>query len=136
MQSLHNKYGPILRIGPRELSINDPEELSSIYGATGPSGKTLRGPFYAFTKETTECQAYNLQSTPTMADHAVRRKNWDAGFSAKALRGYEECVIRNVNLTISQINKFGKEGKEKLDVGRWCSWFGESREWKWREKKK
>lgn len=45
MQKLHEKYGDIVRIGPRELSVNDPEALSAIYGATGPSSRALRGPF-------------------------------------------------------------------------------------------
>lgn len=32
IENLHRKYGPIVRIGPNEVDINDPKELPTIYG--------------------------------------------------------------------------------------------------------
>jgi hypothetical protein len=29
---LHNKYGPVVRIGPWHVSVSDPKEISTIYG--------------------------------------------------------------------------------------------------------
>ena len=63
-QKLHQKYGDVIRIGPRELSVNDPAALSTIYGGTGVAMKATRGPFYDFTVESTKNRARNLQSTP------------------------------------------------------------------------
>lgn len=52
-----------------------------------------------------------------MADHAARRRVWDAAFSLKALKGYEENVLANVELTIEQLAAHGKRGN--VDVGQW-----------------
>jgi cytochrome P450 len=122
-QKLHEKYGDVIRIGPRELSVNDPAALTTIYGGTGVSMKATRGPFYDFTVESTKARSRNLQSTPTMSDHAARRKVWDAAFSIKAVKGYEENIIKNTNLLISQIDKAGSDGSS-VDLGQWCSWYG------------
>ena len=58
-----------------------------------------------------------------MSDHAARRKVWDAAFSIKAVKGYEDNIIKNTNLLISQIDKQANEGKS-VDIGQWCSWYG------------
>ncbi|PWN86534.1 cytochrome P450 [Acaromyces ingoldii] len=121
-QRYHRKYGDVIRTGPRELSVCDPAALSAIYGATGAAARCTRGPWYDFTVESTRVGARNLQSTPTMSDHASRRKVWDAAFSMKAIKGYEENILDNVNLTMSQISK--REAEGPVDLGRWCSWFG------------
>lgn len=122
-QKLHAKYGDVIRIGPRELSVNDPAALSTIYGGNALAQKCTRGPWYSFTVESTKGRARNLQSTPTMSDHAARRKVWDAAFSMKAIKGYEDNIIKNANLMIEQIAKESESGKA-VNVGQWCSWYG------------
>lgn len=121
-QKLHEKYGDVIRVGPRELSVVDPAALSTIYGGNALAMKCIRGPWYDFTVESTKMRARNLQSTPTMSDHAARRKVWDAAFSIKAIKGYEENIIKNTNLLIEQMSKEGAKGS--VDVGKWCSWYG------------
>lgn len=49
----HQKYGDVVRLGPREISVADPRALPVIYGATGASARCTRGPWYAFTVEST-----------------------------------------------------------------------------------
>lgn len=41
VHELHQRYGTVVRIGPRWVSINDEKLLSLVYGAT-----TVRGPLY------------------------------------------------------------------------------------------
>jgi hypothetical protein len=50
VQELHQRYGPVVRIGPRWVSINDEKLLSLVYGAT-----TVRGPLYE--GESTICES-------------------------------------------------------------------------------
>lgn len=46
MQELHKEYGDVVRFGPREISVNNPDDIASIYGAMGLMGKKgTRGPF-------------------------------------------------------------------------------------------
>lgn len=40
--SLHRKYGKVVRIGPRLLSVSDPNEINSIYGITTKFHKVNR----------------------------------------------------------------------------------------------
>jgi hypothetical protein len=46
MQTLHQKFGDEVRVGPREISCVDPAALMTIYGPSGPSAKATRGPWY------------------------------------------------------------------------------------------
>ena len=41
MLRLHAKYGPIVRISPFEVAINDPEAIKVIYGHTSGFTKVL-----------------------------------------------------------------------------------------------
>jgi cytochrome P450 len=121
-QRLHRQYGDVMRIGPREVSVIDPEAIQTIYGASGPGARCTRGPWYDFTVESTKMRSRNLQSLRTMPEHHARRKVWDAGFSMKAIKGYEANIIQNVNLTIEQMSKREKDGP--VDIAQWCTWFG------------
>jgi hypothetical protein len=50
VHEVHQRYGPVVRIGPRWVSINDEKLLSLVYGAT-----TVRGPLYE--GESTICES-------------------------------------------------------------------------------
>lgn len=58
----------------------------------------------------------------TMAEHSRLRRNWDSSFSVRALRGYEECLSRNVELAIAQVSNFGKDQKS-VAIDEIVSWF-------------
>lgn len=57
-----------------------------------------------------------------MAEHSRLRKNWDSGFAVRALRSYEECLRKNVELAISRISKLGKD-HSTVAVDEIVSWF-------------
>ena len=75
VQRLHQKYGDVVRVGPRELSINDPESLHDIHSSTSLCTK---GPWY-----NVDYPAYSLQETRIAALHTERRKAWDTAFMSK-----------------------------------------------------
>ena len=58
-----------------------------------------------------------------MIEHANKRRNWDSAFSVSALKGYEECLARNVEMAISQVSKLGKD-QNPVAVNEVISWFG------------
>lgn len=68
IKSLHEKYGPIVRVGPNEVVIDDPEQLSAIYGVRS----TLPKPPYAALLENYGFP--NAFSSITREDHRNRRK--------------------------------------------------------------
>jgi len=53
-------------------------------------------------------RANSVLTVETLSAHSILRKNWDSGFSVRALKGYEESLTRNVEVAISQVSKIGK----------------------------
>ncbi|GJC83080.1 cytochrome P450 monooxygenase FCK2 [Colletotrichum liriopes] len=96
VQDLHRKYGDIVRIGPSELSINNPKAVALIHSNRSPCTK---GPWYGVLHP-----MYSLQLVRDKQEHARRRKAWDRGFGSKALKDYELRVADYTNQLLSQIN--------------------------------
>lgn len=83
-QSLHEQYGPIVRIGPNTLSIISPSAVPLVHGTGSVCTKPA---FYDFGKPMVSLQAYRAKK-----DHDARRKVWSAAFTGEALKGYEKRV--------------------------------------------
>lgn len=75
VQALHRKYGDIVRVGPTELSIADPNAFNAIHSATS---QCERGPWYNILNPTV-----SLQMVRDRKEHGRRRKAWDRAFSTK-----------------------------------------------------
>lgn len=116
MQQLHREYGDVVRIGPRELSINIVGALSAIY-ATG----LQKGPWYECLAITRK-EARSLHTLKTMKAHNERRKQWDGAFKISALRGYEKNVQQNVDKAIEALLERA-DGKAEQDMGHWLDWL-------------
>ncbi|KAF6839318.1 cytochrome p450 [Colletotrichum musicola] len=95
VQDLHGKYGDIVRIGPTELSINNPKAIMPIHANRSPCTK---GPWYGVLHP-----MYSLQLVRDKQEHSHRRKAWDRGFSSKALRDYEYRVANYTDQLLAQI---------------------------------
>jgi hypothetical protein len=92
VQKLHAQYGDYVRLGewhsqprpktinsrnlgPRELSIADPEAVLAIYGSQSP---VTKGPWYTLLEPRVP-----LFMARDKQEHARRRKVWDQGFTTK-----------------------------------------------------
>ncbi|WQF89198.1 Putative cytochrome P450 [Colletotrichum destructivum] len=115
VQELHKQYGDIVRIGPTELSINNPKAVPAIHSARSPARK---GPWYSVLIN----PMLALNVIRDKHEHTVRRKTWEKGFSSKgivsafsflesldfltfepALKDYEYRVANYANQLLSQI---------------------------------
>ncbi|CCF34289.1 benzoate 4-monooxygenase cytochrome P450 [Colletotrichum higginsianum] len=96
VQELHKQYGDIVRIGPTELSINNPKAIPAIHSARSPSRK---GPWYSVLVN----PMLALNVIRDKHEHTVRRKTWEKGFGSKALKDYEYRVANYANQLLSQI---------------------------------
>lgn len=120
IQKMHQQSGDYVRIGPRQISIADPDALKVIYGPTGPSTKATRGPWYEAQSMTPN--VYSLQTQPKISDHNVRRRDWDPAFSIKALESYQPNILRNSELLMQQVERLSSKGL--VDVKEGMLWFG------------
>ncbi|QYT04924.1 Cytochrome P450 CYP11/CYP12/CYP24/CYP27 subfamily [Trichoderma simmonsii] len=82
IRSLHKKYGDIVRVGPRELSINRPSAISVIYE---PPTRTTRSPWYA--QVSNDVTKISLNSTRVLKVHKLRKKVWERGLSFRGMNG-------------------------------------------------
>ncbi|KAL3419930.1 hypothetical protein PVAG01_08429 [Phlyctema vagabunda] len=89
LSELHDRHGPILRIGPNTLSFSHPDAIAPIYQA-GRAMKKSR--FYdAFTAITP-----NIFGTQDEDFHAMRRRQLIPAFSMASVMRMEEHLDRNI----------------------------------------
>lgn len=120
IRELHEKYGSVVRIGPREVSCANPAAIPLVYGPTGPSSTFIRGPWY--TAQSTMPDIHSLQNEPTLPEHSRRRRDWDPAFSIKALAGYKSNIQRNAETLLDQVARLSRDGL--VDIRECMMWFG------------
>ncbi|KAJ7097746.1 cytochrome P450 [Mycena belliarum] len=124
VQRLHDAYGPVVRIGPNELSISDVSLLPNILGANGmPKGPLWDGRRISGQKGPAARAAArgNLINSRDLTLHAAARKAWTRAFSPAAIRGYEPILIRRVAQLAEALAGKGEGGV--VDLSRWLSFF-------------
>ena len=112
LDDLHRQYGPIVRTGPSDLSIVDPQAVRLIYGQQSPCTKNA---FYDMSYP-----AQSLLSFREKPLHDRRRRVWSTGFSDKALRGYERRIQVYRQKLFDQL--MACEG-EPVNVIKWFNFF-------------
>ncbi|KAK4155412.1 cytochrome P450 [Chaetomidium leptoderma] len=99
MTKLHEKYGPVVRTGPSNLSVNLAEAVQVVLG---PKSKCSKSPWYD-----SSLPLVNLHTARDLKVHELRRKDFNKAFSPAALVDYEERVTPLSNLFCDQIASFG-----------------------------
>jgi cytochrome P450 len=118
-QQLHDHYGPVVRIGPNEVSICDAPMLQPVFG-----GKPWqKGTAYSFTASggasTSETA---LSSIRDHDEHKARRRIWDRAFSIAALKNYQPGITLRVNQLLDQFDRIAKSG-EVVDLQEWIHYL-------------
>ncbi|KAJ7685747.1 cytochrome P450 [Mycena polygramma] len=117
IKHLHDKYGPIVRVGPNELSIIDTSHLPFILGAKGmPRGPMWDGRSVSGYKAPEERGLVNRD----LKLHAEARKAWNTPFTPAAIKGYEPLLIRRVTQLMEALRA---EKNDAIDISRWFSFF-------------
>ncbi|KAJ5814942.1 hypothetical protein N7474_006719 [Penicillium riverlandense] len=109
---LHKQYGPIVRTGPSNLSLNVPEAVQLIYGAESTCGKTA---WYE-----TSLPLMNLHTVRDKKVHDLRRKVWARAFSPKALNEYDGRIAEYSELFCRQIADLKGQ---PFDATRWFKFY-------------
>ncbi|KAJ7589046.1 cytochrome P450 [Mycena floridula] len=110
----HDRYGPVVRTGPNEISVVDLEAMVSILGAGG----LPKGQYYDARKDP------NAPSNLIVLQgegHANRRRLWNRGMSTESLKEYEAIIAeRAYQLLEHLINDFSDQ---VVDLAAWISYF-------------
>ncbi|KAF7330444.1 Cytochrome P450 [Mycena venus] len=129
MKRAHDKYGPVIRTGPNEVSVADVDAVGSVYGSGGlPKGQcmirlqrlqTCVFKFYL--------QSMRLEKIPELLPillamqgeaHANRRRLWNRGMSTESLKEYEEVIAKRATQLLDCIADMGT-----IDFSAWISYF-------------
>ncbi|KAF3387658.1 Cytochrome P450 monooxygenase mpaDE [Penicillium rolfsii] len=117
---LHRQYGPLVRIGPRHVSIADPLAIPAIYGLN--KGFTKTG-FYPI-----QCISWNkkpqmnLFSTRDEQFHRNQKRPVANAYSMTSLLEVEPAVDSCTEVLISRLQDFAAKG-QPVDLGTWLHYY-------------
>ncbi|KAL2061155.1 hypothetical protein VTL71DRAFT_7428 [Oculimacula yallundae] len=105
IRDMHEKYGPIIRINPWELHINDPEYYNEIYA--GGSNKVDKWPYH--------CNQFGVPdaalSTVSHDLHRLRRAPMNRLFSKASINNLEPLIQSTIDGLTTRLRDF-EESKE------------------------
>jgi hypothetical protein len=115
---LHERYGPVIRIGPNEVSVADTSALSAIFGAKS----WQKGKGYSFTASGGAATSETaLSAIREHKEHTTRRKIWDRAFAIASLKGYQPAIQFRVQQMCDQLDEICSKGP--LDLQEWIGYL-------------
>ncbi|GAA5918088.1 hypothetical protein JCM6882_004987 [Rhodosporidiobolus microsporus] len=106
----HEKYGKFVRIGPKEISINDPAALPIVYAHGNGSLKT---DFYdAFVASKNR----GLFNTRNRAEHTRKRKIVSHTFAPKSVREFEPYINSTVRVLFKKWDALSDKAQKNPEV--------------------
>lgn len=117
MQRLHEKYGPIVRVAPDEVSFITAAAWNDVYGQKVARSLTREGKWYA---NLTEGQDDIIVASE--ADHMGFRKIFGPAFGDKALHESESVIMSNIDLLIAQLKHELKKTDRVAHMVKWYNW--------------
>ena len=102
IENLHQQYGPIVRINPNELHINDPDFYDQLYNFS----PAIDRPWTTFE---------NLQNSQSFELHKVRRRALDPYFSKPSVLSLESVIKSNVEELCQRLNEV-RASKQPLSI--------------------
>lgn len=104
IQELHQKYGPIIRIGPNELHINDPEFYDQIYSNIGRWDKDSQ---FVNQFDNTD----SAFGTVPHDLHRLRRRAFQGFFSKQKIASLEPLIQSIVEKLCARLEQYRVAGK-------------------------
>ncbi|OJD34608.1 cytochrome p450 [Diplodia corticola] len=107
IRELHKRYGPIVRINPYELHVDDPDFYEQLYGGSGRRVEKLPWSAAMFGNDT------SMIATVSQEHHRARRAPLNAFFSKQSVYKLEPMIRNAVSLLCSRFEEF-RESKEPI----------------------
>ncbi len=111
---LHEKYGPVVRVSPNELSFSSLQSWKDIYGPRAGHQTLIKSDFYAGGNFAN--QASSIVSERDPAKHRDMRKYLSSAFSDRSLKEQEPLIAGVIDRFIEQI---GRLGGDCIDMTMW-----------------
>jgi cytochrome P450 len=117
---LHQKYGPVVRVTPNELSFIQPEAWRDINGHRigGKPNFTKDATFYGRDFFLAEGESGGIIRSDDVS-HARQRRLISAAFSDKSLREQEPLLRQYVDTLVSKLSEMSKAEDDKVNIVDW-----------------
>ncbi|KAB5546803.1 cytochrome P450 [Coniochaeta sp. 2T2.1] len=112
MQTLHQKYGPIVRTGPGNLSVSDPNAIRVVLAN---ESKCTKSPWYD-----KSLPVVNLHTVRDQKKHDNRRKVFSKAFSPSAMKDYDTRVVVHCEEFVRQMRRLAGQ---PFDASAWLKYF-------------
>ncbi|KAJ0124041.1 Trichodiene oxygenase [Diaporthe amygdali] len=109
IKSLHEECGPIVRINPIHIPINDPTYMDDIY-ASGNKHKRERDPWFPHASENGFLNGSLLQ-TMDHDTHRMRRGALNPFFSKRAIQDLESVLVDKTNMLVRRLSQARRAGR-------------------------
>jgi hypothetical protein len=120
MKKLHEKYGPIVRIGPNLLDLDIPELYRIIYGT---DGKWIKSDFYRNSSSIIDGKiTYHMFSETDPTLHAQMKRPVVRHYSVPAVLVMEPLMDSVLTEFIATLRKRYVEPKKTCEFGDWLSY--------------
>lgn len=121
-QELHDKYGPVVRITPKQLSFTDAGAWRDIYGhlVGHKSGSQEMGKIAEFVKTIDDLPTSILNAN--REEHGRVRRALAHGFSDSSMRQQEGIVTQFIDLLLRRIHEEADGGRKALNAEAWYNW--------------
>lgn len=111
---LHEKFGPVVRVAPTELSFSSAQSWKDIYGQRPGHHPFVKSSFYDGGNFAN--QAHSIVTERDLASHRDMRKYLSTAFSDRSLKEQEYLISGVIDQFIKQIGKLGRDG---IDMTMW-----------------
>jgi cytochrome P450 len=112
IESLHQKYGPVVQLSPNEVSFDAIDAVDILYG---PQSECIKSPWY---DSVTRDGVFKLRN---VAEHRHRRKQLSRAFSPASANDMEPSVVSLVQSFVAVIES--RRQKSALEMRHWFRMF-------------
>ncbi|PHH89134.1 hypothetical protein CDD83_6605 [Cordyceps sp. RAO-2017] len=123
---LHDAYGPVVRVGPNELSFIDSQAWRDIYSPLNDKLSTVPA------KELEKDSRFYSIFGPDVPDnlmiakfeeHQQLRRRLAPGFTEKALRAQEPIIQHYVNMLVERLRALSADGSAPVNLTDWFTYL-------------
>ncbi|KAH7205129.1 cytochrome P450 [Fusarium redolens] len=116
--NLHRRYGPVVRTGPKHVSVSDPAAIPTIYGITS---KFVKDDFYKPFGAKYEGKTFdNMFATRDPVEHKRLKVPVSQKYSMASIRTFEPMADECTDIFMAAMRDL--QG-QKVDLGEWLQWY-------------
>ncbi|KAL0939605.1 benzoate 4-monooxygenase cytochrome p450 [Colletotrichum truncatum] len=121
MKRLHEKYGPIVRLGPNLLDIDMPELIKVIYST---DGKWTKSDFYKNSSSIVDGKiTYHMFSETNNVEHARLKRPVVRHYSVPSVLAMESHMDKIIDDLCAHLQKRFTDTGESCELGNWLAFY-------------